>query len=196
MRDIVKTGLILFIIAAVAALALGLSNLVTEEAIAEQKENAANKARQDVLPKAQEFVKKDIEPEYQSSEKSHITEIFEGKSGGTTVGYTLKVLTKGFGGDVELIVGISTENNIEKVAITSHAETPGLGAKAVEASFLDQYHGKGLDANLVVVKGTPSKDVEIQAITGATITSDAVTDGVNLAKNYYKQVLAGGGEEQ
>ena len=74
--------------------------------------------------------------------------------------------------------------------IVSHGETPGLGAKADDAEYLAQYIGKS--GELSVVKTEPSADSQIQAVTGATITSSAIADAVNAAQQFYQEYLAKG----
>jgi electron transport complex protein RnfG len=195
MSEGVKMSIKLFIITAVAALALGITHAVTEEPIRLQNEQASMEARKAVLPDAQEFLPVDIS-EYRD-EYPNVIEVYQGKSGDDTVGYVFKVVSKGYGDDVELFVGIDAkEDRVENVSIISHNETPGLGAKAAEPAFLSQYTGKSADSPLAVVRGNPTQDTQVEAITGATITSKAVTQGVNSAVEFYSQVLKDGGADR
>ena len=77
------------------------------------------------------------------------------------------------------------------IKILSHTETPGLGANAPKPQFSGQYKDKPIENKLEVVKVAPTKDNEIQAITGSTITSKAVTLGVNDAIDFYNTSLKG-----
>ncbi|MBM7581734.1 electron transport complex protein RnfG [Caldicoprobacter guelmensis] len=195
MSEGVKMSIKLFIITAVAALALSVTYAVTEEPIRLQNEQASMEARKAVLPDAQEFLPVDIS-EYKD-EYPDVIEVYQGKSGDDVVGYIFRVVSKGYGGNVELFVGIDgKENRIESVSIISHKETPGLGAKATESDFLSQYTGKSADSSLVVVRGRATQDTQVEAITGATITSKAVTQGVNSALEFYGRVLKDGGAER
>ena len=106
-------------------------------------------------------------------------------------GYAIKVAPKGYGGPVEIMVGISTDGKVTGIKILSHTETPGLGANAPQPKFSDQYKDKPTKDKLEVVKTVPSKENQIQAITGATITSKAVTLGVNDAIDFYNSSLKG-----
>ncbi|MFO7295784.1 MAG: RnfABCDGE type electron transport complex subunit G [Clostridia bacterium] len=194
MSEGVKLSIKLFIITAVAALALGITYAVTEEPIRIQNELASLETRKAVLPGAEEFVQIDLS-EYKG-QYPNVVEAYQGKSGSDTVGYVFKVISKGYGGDVELFVGInSKEDRIENVSIVSHNETPGLGAKAAGSDFLSQYSGKPAGSPLAVVRGSATKDTEVQAITGATISSKAVTEGVNSALELYGRLLKDGGAE-
>lgn len=103
---------------------------------------------------------------------------------GVTVGYCVEVKSPGFGGDIEMTVGYTPEGKILGVSIVSLSETPGLGAKVSEDAFLSQYDGK---------QGTLTLGEDIDAISGATISSRAVTDGVNAATEILQKVLAANG---
>jgi electron transport complex protein RnfG len=195
MLDIFKIALKLFVITAVAALALGLTHAITEEPIEQQIQEANIQARKAVLPQGEEFEALDIS-KYQE-QYPEIIEAYEGKKGTDTVGYTFIVECKGFGGIIEVFVGISTdEHKVEGIQIGNHQETPGLGAKVTEPGFVMQYTGKPVTAPLAVVKGVPSKEQEVEAITGATITSKAVTQGVNTVTDFYNRVLKDGGGDK
>lgn len=186
MNNIAKLGATLFAICAVAALALGFTNKITAPIIEERNIQANNEARQIVLPDANEFKKMDENAYKQASVK--IGEVYEGFNGSELVGYTIKTLPKGYGGEMELIVGITKDGNVTGINIGSMSETPGLGSKAAEPAFKDQFKNKQTK-ELNLVKGKVSSDSDIQAISGATITSTAVTSGVNAAIEVYNSSL-------
>ncbi len=186
-NEILKLGLILFFITAINGLILGGAHEITKEPIKKQLNKTNENAMIETLPMADSFKKVNI------SIKSDITEeINEGLKGTEVVGYAIKVAPKGYAGPVELMVGISIEGKVEGIKILSQSETPGLGANSVKKSFTSQYKGKALEPAINVVKTSPSNSNEIQALTGATITSKAVTLGVNEAINVYKAQLKGG----
>ncbi len=190
MREIVKLGLILFIITAIAATLLAVANNATSDLIAQVQEQESNKARQEVLPSSDSFTPLD-ENEFNAivAENNKIKEVYVGKnSAGELVGYTLKTVASGYGGDIEIITGISAEGNVTGMKVVSHSETPGLGANSTKPEFQNQFLGKSTSSNISVVKSAP-KDSEIQAISGATITSKAVTDGVNMAIDVFNNKL-------
>ena len=90
-------------------------------------------------------------------------------------GYVVEVTPSGFGGTIDMVVGVGTDGTVTGVSIISMSETSGLGANASKESFRSQFVGK---SGVLAV----SKDGgEIDALTGATITSRAVTSGVNTA---------------
>ena len=107
-------------------------------------------------------------------------EVFEGTNGSDTVGYTIKTAPSGYGGPVELTIGISKDGKITGVNVGNNSETPGLGAKSTDPAFNGQYKGKAAKTLEVIKSGAPNES-QIKAISGATITSKAVTGGVNEA---------------
>ena len=188
-KDMFKLGLNLLIISAVAALLLALTNSVTASTIAQRNEQANAEARKLVLESAQDFEQvKDVKTD--NSKGVEVSEIYEAKdASGNTVGYTLKVLPSGYGGTIELMVGIdSAKGQVSGINVVSNSETAGLGAKSTDPEFSDQYKGKPLEELSVLKNGTPG-DTEIKAISGATITSTAVTNGVDAAIEVYNSSL-------
>lgn len=184
--NIFKLGLILVIITGCASLILALVFNVTKEPIARQEKLKNEMAMKELITDAESFDIKDVEV------SGNVLEVNEGKNSNGTVGYTLKMTTKGYGGEVILMVGVSTEGTITGMKVLSQSETPGLGANATQPSFYEQFKDKKIDEALAVVKAAPSKENEIQAITGATITSNAVATAVNEAVSFYKENLEGG----
>lgn len=174
MKEIIKLGGILFAITAICAGLLGLINSMTMPAIAKQKEEAKQQAMKQVMPDADTFI--DYE---EDSDK--IEELYIGVKAGSYVGAVAKVVPNGYGGGIEMMVGIGDSGQVTAIEILAHTETPGLGANADTTSFTDQYKEK--KAPLKVVKGTGS-EADIVAITGATITSEAITQGVNEVAQY------------
>lgn len=113
--------------------------------------------------------------------------------GGEVAGYVVTVTAKdGSQGSITLSVGVRNDGTVNSYAITSIAETPGLGMKAEEPEFIAQFEGKNV-SSFVVVKTTPTADNEIEAIAGSTITTEAVANAVNAAI-LYSQSLVGGAQ--
>ncbi|RKD27985.1 electron transport complex protein RnfG [Caminicella sporogenes DSM 14501] len=189
MKEIVKLGLILLLICAVSALALSFTYDLSKDQILAQREAANNKARKNVLPDAENF-KPVSEEKFKEvvSQNDKVVEIYAGYKGEEIIGYAIKTLPSGYGGAVEVMTGIGMDGKIKGVRIGNHQETPGLGANATLPSFYTQYEGKSIEKELKVTKSGQPKDNEIQAISGATITSRAVTSGVNYAVEAFKLV--------
>lgn len=182
MKEITRLGTILLLICFVAASLLAMTNDVTYPKIMKQRQIASEQARKDVLPDANSFeeVTGDAFDAIQGQSEP-VEELFVGKKDGEVVGYVVKTLPKGFGGTIKIFTGITTEGTISGVRMgTGHQETPGLGAKAELPEFYEMYNGMST-ASPIGVSKTQQTDTEIQAISGATITSSAVTRGVNAA---------------
>lgn len=177
MKESIKLGLLLFIIAAICAGLLGVINRTTTPVIAQNKFDSEQEAMRMLVNEAESFVKlENIESE--DIEEIHLAQVDE-----KTIGTIVKVMPNGYGGEITVLIGFDLEGKVQGVKILSHTETPGFGANAVKPNFIDQFLQKL--PPLKVVK-TPPGDDEIAAITGATITSDAIVKGVNQAAEYVK----------
>ena len=190
----------LTLIAAIAGVALSGVYSMTKDTIEDQKLQAERASYREVCPEAETFedseaAKAKLEElaggnwgtEYGST---RINEAIVGKdAGGNVVGYALSVSSKGFGGDVTMALGLTPDGEVKKISFTELNETAGLGMRANEDSFKDQFPGKSGSVSLV--KGDAGEN-EISALTGATITSTAVTNALNAGLNFYETVLKGG----
>ena len=113
---------------------------------------------------------------------------------GNVLGYVITVTAKDASqSTITFSVGIQNDGTVNGYSITEIAETPGLGMKAQEEAFYGQFEGKNVDA-FTVVKSAPASDSEIEAISGSTITSKAMANGVNACIVYFQNVLAGGAQ--
>ena len=162
-----KLAVILFAFAAVVAIALGLVNRITQERIETFAAEKAAAAMRAVLP-ADSYTRL----ENSAGEKIDLVkEIYS--AGGS--GWVIMVTPSGFGGEIEMAVGVDKSGAVTGVSIIQMSETSGLGANARRESFRSQYVGKSGSVALRKQGG------EIDALTGATVTSTAVTKGVNAA---------------
>ena len=185
MKEIITLGLKLLLISLIAALALGYANEMTKGQILAQRESANKEARIAVMPDADAF--KPIDLEEKNIDDSIILEGYTALKNDSQIGYVFKVAPKGYGGAVEVIVGISNENKLTGVRIGNMNETPGLGAKSKDLEFYSQYAGMNTLTEIGVSK-IAKTETEIKAISGATITSKAVTKGVNHAIEAFKKI--------
>lgn len=184
-KEVVLPSIILFFICLVTASLLALTNQLTKPKIEALAAANADTARKKVLIAAESFGDP-LEIDFEEQTYTY----FEGfgKDTETSIGYVFTTVTKGYGGDVKLMTGISKDGKVSGIEVLELSETPGLGMKAYDDFFLKQFLGKG-DCISVVKKD--ADDNSVCAITGATITSDAVADAVNIALELYKS-LAGG----
>lgn len=163
-KESLKLGGILGGIALCIALLLAVVNTATADIIDKRTKADETAALKVVMPSADDF--KEI--------KSDDYIAYDAIENGEKIGICIKTSAAGYGGDITVIVGIK-DGKVEGVSITDMDETPGLGARASEENFIAQYKGKS--GKLAV-----SKDGgKIETISGATITSRAVTDAVNKA---------------
>lgn len=165
---------VLLVITLAAGLCLGGVYALTKDAIADQAAAAAEAARRGALPEADAFEALTLPAE------AGLDWCYAGLQGGRLVGYVAQATVQGFGGPLEVIAGVNLEQKITGVSVggSAFAETAGLGAKAKEPAFANQFADK--QAPLTVVKaGETANDQTVDAITSATITSRAATGAVN-----------------
>ncbi len=199
MGKIIKDALILFAITLVAGVLLGVVYEVTKNPIAEQNELAKQKAYKAVMSEAESFEKVDYSIENAQKlvneagfSADEVSEVVAGVKGGKIIGFVVTVVAgDGYAGDIKFSVGVSTEGKVLGTSILSIGETPGLGMRAQQdPSFLAQFKDKIVEKFTVVKDGTGSSaDDKIDAIGGSTITSNAMTNGINAALVVYKDLV-------
>lgn len=178
-KEVIAPTLILFIICLVTTSFLSVTNLMTRDKIAEINKQTETSSRELVLPGTKEF------------EDSKDNTYAIGKKGNEITGYVFTTKTKSYGGDLSTMTGISKDGKVTGVVILSISDTPGLGLNAQKESFRDQYKKAAPENGFEVVKSGNAGDGQINAMTGATITSNAVTECVNEAIEQYQQVKGG-----
>lgn len=183
---IIKTTAILTVICAVSALLLAVTNAITETRIAESAKKAENEAMSRVID-AENYNKQSVDYEG----KSYDYYVAEDASG-NFAGYIFTISQHGYGGDVKVMTGIGTDGAIAAIEVLdASSETPGLGQKATESSFWKLFSGK---SGQLTASKSASGDGQIQAMTGATVTSKAVVGAVNMALMLYEEVTKEAGE--
>ncbi len=162
--------IVLFVISAVTALLLGLVNYITYEKIDAIKAEKTNQALSEVMPGDFTFEELDVEVSTQE-----VTCVYAAMTGGNVSGYVVESVVSGSQGDIDMVVGVDSQGAVTGVAIIDMSETSGLGTKAEDEDWRAQFVG-------VTTEQAVSKDGgQIDSITGATVTSRAVTNGVNIA---------------
>ena len=190
MKNIIKNTAILTVITLVAGLLLGYVYDITKEPIAKSKEAAKNAAYQTVMAEADTFELMEVEAADLGT-GCDVDEVVAANAGSELKGYVITTTTHdGYGGDIQVSVGVAADGTVKGIEMLSIAETAGLGMNANTPEFKAQYAEKLVDA-FVVTKTGAAADNEIDAISGATITSNAVTNAVNTAILYYTNVLGG-----
>ena len=174
MREMLKYGLRLMLFAAIAGLLLSVVNAVTEEPIAEQIAAKVKAAREEVIGKYDFFpVEADL------SEYPLISGVYAAGSLETPAGYVFELDSKGYAGTVSISLGVNTSGAITGVSVSNHSETKGLGTSD-EKPFLTAFYG---------MAASPEKISGVDAMTGATISSNAVKNALAQALAFSEEVL-------
>jgi Na+-translocating ferredoxin:NAD+ oxidoreductase subunit G len=203
-NTIVKDALALFFITLVAGVLLGFVYEITKDPIAKKEQEAKQKAYQLIFEDAAFFQESEMitaavekSADVLSNAKGEfdfdgitINEALEAyDSSNSLIGYVMNVTTaNGYGGDIKISLGIRGDGTVTGMEILSINETAGLGMKATEAKFKDQFKEKNVDQFTYSKTGVTSEN-EIDALSGATITTKAVTGAVNAGVYFTKNCL-------
>lgn len=203
MKSMLKDALILFVITLIAGVTLGFVYELTKEPIRLQQEKAIQDACREVFAEYADtelqFVEENYAPD--AGKQAELAEIgvkigtvYAAMSqNGTLCGYVVEsTTTEGYGGNIVLYVGVTTQGAVSGVSILEISETPGLGMNA-ESVLVPQF--KGVETSVFTYTKTGSTiDSEIDAITGATITTEAIVKAVNGAISVVLEDMMKGGE--
>lgn len=198
MKSMFKDAAILLLITLIAGLALGFVYELTKEPIRIQQEKAIQKACQAVFSQAEKFDVVDYTPSPMltnrlKEEGVTIGTVFEAKdNSGNSLGYVVEsTSSEGYGGKITLYAGITKDGMLNGISILSIAETPGLGMNA-QSVLVPQF--KNVPATVFTyTKSGSNADSEIDAISGATITTKAIVNAVNGAVAVVTEELMKGG---
>lgn len=187
-NTILKDTLALVLITLVAGAALGGVYTITADPIAHQNQLAKDEAYKAVFADADTFEviidQEDAQLEAYLDENGYpaqtINEVVQAMdSSGSPLGYAFTVTTsEGYGGDIQFAMGVKDDQTLNGISILSISETAGLGMKADTDEFKGQFADKNVEAFQYTKHGA-SADNEIDALSGATITTNAVVNGVN-----------------
>ena len=175
MNEIIKIGLTLMIVTLIAGTALAVTNYYTAEKIGLQKGTAVTESLNAVID-ADSFEDK--------------VKYFEAYKDGRLVGKVVKIGTVGYSSIIQAVVGYGLDNKITGIDIIEQKETPGLGANIEKEPFLKQFIGKTKDELVLSKDGG-----QIDAITGATISSRALVDGIRYDYDNGKSGTVKNGQE-
>ena len=196
MKSMIKDAGILFAITLIAGLLLGVVYEVTKDPIAVQKALRKNKACKEVFQDAANFEALELSVS-ENGEKTAATinEVSQAVAeDGTVLGYVLDITThEGYNGDIQFTMGIRLDGTVNGISLLSIAETPGLGMKA-EDVLKPQFAGKNVTLFSYTKTGAVAPD-QIDAISGATVTTNALVNGVNTGLEFFKNQLGGGANE-
>lgn len=206
LAKMIKDAGILFAITLIAGIALGFVQELTKDPIAYQQELKVQRACAEVFAEAASFEEADparlpaiadagklsAVTEHNTALGAEVGKVYCALSqDGSVMGYVLSVMSKeGYGGNIELMVGITAEGGVSGISLLSISETPGLGMQAGDV-LVPQFAGKKAESFVYTKTGATAEN-EIDAISGATITTRAVTNAVNAGLFYFETLLKGG----
>lgn len=184
-KKILKDTAVLLVITLVSGLLLGVAYEVTNPIITARKEEEKAASYRGVFAEAASFESREDLLEQAdgvlsgAGMKQEITDVMAAlDASGNVIGYAMSISTNGSQGEIVIAYGYCVDGTSMGIEILTSSETSGLGSRASEPEFKDQFAGRKVES-FSVVKGSASGDTQISAISGATITSNAVTDAVN-----------------
>ena len=201
-NKIIKDALALTLITLVAGVALGGVYEITKDPIAKQEAQAKAEAYEQVFTDAAAFEAVEMDDtltktirdqlDQEGYKAQSIEEVMRAEEqSGETLGYAFTVVTsEGYGGDIQFSMGVQNDGTLNGISILSIGETAGLGMNADTPAFKDQFVGKQVE-KLQYTKNGATQDDEINAISGATVTTNAMTNGVNAGLCAFR-VMEGG----
>lgn len=201
-NKIIKDALALTLITLVAGVALGGVYEITKDPIAKQEAQAKAEAYEQVFTDAAAFEAVEMDDtltktirdqlDQEGYKAQSIEEVMRAEDqSGETLGYAFTVVTsEGYGGDIQFSMGVQNDGTLNGISILSIGETAGLGMNADTPAFKDQFVGKQVE-KLQYTKNGATQDDEINAISGATVTTNAITNGVNAGLCAFR-VMEGG----
>ncbi len=200
-NTIVKDAIVLFLITLISGAALGVVHEVTLEPIAIAQQKAANETYREVFPDAFEFTTTDelqaaVDKANEEASgwgfgKVTVNACLEAKNeAGEVLGYVVNSTSaEGYGGNVSISVGIDNEDKILGLGFLSISETAGLGMKAKEPAFRDQFTGKDGSGQITKIKSGAADDTQFNALSGATYTSSAVENALNTGLKFLHEYV-------
>ncbi len=186
-KDIFKPIVVLTGICIIIPLALALTNFVTVDKISKLSEENRIKAMKNLVS-AENFTEQSF-----THENGNATQYSVAINGGNPEAYIFSLSAKGYGGDVSVMTAVDVSGKVIGVDILdASGETPGLGQNVTKEKFYSQFSDK--NGTITVVKNGANESAnEINAVTGASISSKAVTSAVNEALSLYQQIIKNGG---
>ena len=181
MKQIIKNTLVLLVITLVAGVSLACVHEVTKDPIKNAEEQAKNQAYAAVMPEAESFGELDANISNFTFDSSVSLEEIKCAydASGNKIGWVMSLVSSsGYGGDISIALGVKSDGTLSAMTVVSMSETAGLGAKCTSDAFTSQFSGIKAE-KIEYVKDGKDADNEIDAISGATITTRAVTDAVN-----------------
>lgn len=192
MRELLKLSIVLTIICCCAALSLAYVYNLTKDPIAYQQQLKKTKAINDVFPEYGDVSKFDVSAFtlcVNGNDDSSCRKYYRIKKNDVLLGTAFEIIASGYGGEINIMVGVGIESKVTGIKIIRHSETPGLGANIIKEKFYSQFRGKNINTGWNLKK----KGGDIDQVSGATISSAAVMkavhDGALLYRTHKEEIL-------
>ena len=204
LKRVPRPVIVLTSIALIAGVALSGVYALTKGTIEEQHRAAQAASYKVVLPSAESFevdaaldqAVADLNGQVYGSDfgRSYINEVFIGRdAAGEIAGYAISATSAdGFDGNITLAVGVSPDGTLNGISFTELNETPGMGMRADEPEFKEQFNGRTATRFKLIKAGSAIAEDEIDSVSGASITSSAVVNAVNAALDFFHTTVKGG----
>lgn len=183
-REYIYPVVILVVISVVTTALLAITNFISAPIIVANQQASADATRKELLTDADSFTL--VEGDYLTSEDQSvkISEVYQADNG---AGMVITVVTKSFGGDLTMMVGLDAQGAVTGVDVTDHSDTPGVGSKDMQPEYLAQYKGLTTLTSEDVKKETSvtSDGAAFEYITGASVSGSAIHKGVYLALDQF-----------
>ena len=191
MKETIKLGVVLFLVTSLAGGILAGVNGATAPVIAEMERQESFSALLEIFPDANDFIAaEDSLLEEIIETNGSVFEVYKAVKDGEELGYALKTLSAGYGGDITTLIGINNEGTISGLRVLVMSETKGLGSRIVDdLEFRESFLDKNALGSLTAVE-EPSSDNEVMLLSGATTSTKAVLKGVNDALDAYAKYLS------
>lgn len=178
MKDTIRLGITLLLICVVAALVLALSNNATKGVIAEQALQESLKMVKEIFGEDNEFeMFEGTKLEDIKSKVPGVVDVFQISKSGNIDGFAIKTEASGYKPGIIILSGINNDGTIKGVRVVGHQETKGIGTNALTLEHLSKYDGLSIDGN-----------DSVDAVSGATRTSNGVDKAVKIAIDAYKSL--------
>lgn len=187
MPNILRYGVFLFLVAGLTGLGIAYTNNLTKPVISKELQEQKKRSLKEVFPHAEEIID-ESEKYLKNCSEEIVKEVAVAYLNAEPVGFIYTVEPVGYMGRIKTLVGIDwSSQKITSIKIIEQKETPGLGTNCTQEWFKERFAGK--DASfLEVTKKEPVEKYQIMAITSATITTQAIVNGVNAALKHFHSV--------
>lgn len=186
-KEYIYPVVILVAIAVVTTALLAVTNFISAPVIVRNQEATANAVRQELLPDADSFTQVETDLLTNDDSSAHVDSVYQADNGS---GYVITIVTKSFGGDLTMMVGLNSDGTISGVQVTNSSDTPGVGSKDAQPEYLAQYDGLSslTSEDVKSESSTTSSGATFQYISGASVSGSAIHKGVYLALEQFAQL--------